>query len=654
MIVSARTFIDSQSIDGLPSAKPNTYYPSNRSPLTVSPLVKLPIGSIEPRGWLLSQLRLVREGFSGRLAEISPFLKADSGWISPKGKGWEEMPYWLRGYGDLGFLLKDSLIRKEAEYWLNSIHKSQQPDGYFGPLENKEKNDLWPNMIVLNALQNHYEATGDRRILSFISRYFQYQFHLPPERLLPEGWQKFRGGENLESVYWLYNRTGEKYLLDFSQRLFQRTANWTSPILTEERDEHWEESSFYHGVNIAMGFRQPAVYYQQSKDIKLLEAAEANYTDIMKTYGQQPGGMFCADENILPGNTDPRQGAETCSMIEFIASFLSLLRITGNPVWADRCEEIVFNSLPATMTPDLRGAHFLTAPNLISCDSTAEHAFQNSGTLVSFDPWNYRCCQHNVISGWPSFAEHLWMATADNGLAAMLYAPSFVRAVLHESANVMIAETTDYPFGDSVNLTVSVDRPSEFPLYLRIPDWVDEANILVNGRDLPGRFSGGRFASIRRVWRYGDQVRLIFPMKIRVRIWEGIGGAASVRRGPLWYSLKIGETWRRYGGTDEWPAYEIWPTTPWNYGLVLDPSRPEKTIKLSRSTNPPFQPFEPENAPLTLTARGRMVSNWKEEGRMVGAVPPSPVTSRAKTVKIELIPMGSARLRITAFPVVKT
>src|SRR5512136_984826 len=442
-----------------PASAPNGSYPSNRAPLNPSPLVKLPLGNIEPRGWLMAQLQLMRDGLTGRLAEVSRFLGDDSGWITLKGKGWEEMPYWLKGYGDLGYLLKDAAMRKETERWLVQAFKSQARDGYFGPADNRTANDLWPNMVMLSALQSFYEATGDRRVLSLMSRFFQYEFHLPAEELLPGSWQKLRGGENLESVYWLFNRTGESFLLDFARRLFARTADWTSPILSAERDARWTESSFYHGVNIAMGFRYPAIAYQQSRDRRLLEAVERNYRQVIDRYGRQPGGLFGADENIRPGKDDPRQGGETCTMVEFMASFESLLKISGDPAWADRAEEIAFNSLPASMTPDLKGLHYLTAANLISCDSSGDHDFQNTGTLVSYDPWSYRCCQHNVAFGWPFFAEHLWMASADNGLVAALYAPSTVTAKVAEGAEVTVTEETDYPFEDEIRLTVACERP---------------------------------------------------------------------------------------------------------------------------------------------------------------------------------------------------
>ena len=636
-----------------PAAVPNAHYPSNRPPLAVSPLVKLPIGAVEPRGWLLAQLQLMRDGFTGRLAEISRFLGDDSGWMTLKGQGWEEMPYWLKGYGDLAYLLKDAAMRKEAERWLQQAFKSQARDGYFGPADNRGANDLWPNMVMLSALQSFYEATGDRRVLAMMSRYFQYEFHLPAEELLPGSWQKLRGGENLESVYWLYNRTGDGFLLDLARRLFERTSDWTSPILSPARDKNWVESSYYHGVNIAMGFREPGIYYQQSRDRSLLEAVERNYRQVLERYGRQPGGMFGADENIRPGKDDPRQGAETCTMVEFMASFESLLKITGDTVWADRAEEVAFNSLPASMTPDLKALHYLTAANLISCDSSGEHDFQNTGTLVSYDPWSYRCCQHNVAFGWPFFAEHLWMATADNGLAAAIYAPCSVTAKVAEGAAVTVTEETAYPFEDEIRLTVACERPVAFPLYLRLPGWARTVRILLNGEPVGGTFAGGRYAVLRRTWRYGDQVRLEFAPPIEVVEWPSVRGAVSVRRGPLWYALKIGETWRRYGGTDTWPATEVLPSTPWNYGLVTGNPEANPSVRLVSRRPAEFQPFALDAAPIVLRARARRVPSWTAEGRMVGPVPASPARAEGPVEDVELVPMGCARLRISVFPAVK-
>ncbi len=122
-----------------------------------------------------------------------------------------------------------------------------------------------------------------------MTKYFRFESSLPAAELLPGSWQKLRGGENLESVYWLYNRTGEAWLLDLARRLYERTADWETAIINPDRDRSWEPSGFYHGVNIAMGFRYPGVYFQQSGDEKHLEIVEKNYRFVMDAYGQAAG-----------------------------------------------------------------------------------------------------------------------------------------------------------------------------------------------------------------------------------------------------------------------------------------------------------------------------------------------------------------------------
>ncbi|HAR37011.1 MAG TPA: transcriptional initiation protein Tat [Acidobacteria bacterium] len=634
-----------------PLDRVNSHYPGNKPPLRPNPLLKLPPGQVEARGWLLSQLRLMADGLTGRLQEISRFLQPDSGWLTLKGRGWEEMPYWLKGFGDLAYLLRDPEMIASARKWIEAIVRSQQSDGYFGPVDNRENNDLWPNMVALACLQSYYEFSGDRRVLDFMSAYFRYQHGLPEEKLLPGSWQKLRGGENLESVYWFYNRTGQKWLLELAEKIYRRTADWASPILSPERDCNWEESSFYHGVNIAMGLRYPAVYYQQTSDRQLLEAVERNYRQLMENYGQQPGGMFAADENIRPGYNDPRQGAETCTMVEFMNSFESLLKITGDIIYADRAEEIAVNSLPAALTPDLKALHYLTAANLVSCDSSDQHDFQNSGTLLSFDPWKYRCCQHNVAFGWPYYVKHLWLATADDGLAAIFYGPSQVSLKVSQTRQtVRLVQDTDYPFSERIRLTLYADQPVAFPLYLRLPGWAERAVVTVNAEKPVEVRAAGKYVQLERTWKNGDQVELFLEQPVRVKFWPGIGQAASIGRGPLWYSLEIKEEWKRAGGSEDWPAWEVLPASPWNYALVLDKKNPADSFRLLEKRAVSYQPFSLEAAPLVLEARARRLADWKEEGRMVGRVPPSPVVSGEPEVKIRLIPMGCARLRITCFP----
>lgn len=628
----------------------NGYYLGNRFPLARSAFYKLPIGSIKPKGWLLRYLELMRDGLTGRLPELSEWCRAEgNAWLSPTGEGhsgWEELPYWLKGFADLGYILNDSQILAETKRWIDGVLSSQREDGYFGPRENLTrldgKPDMWPNMIMLGALRSCYEARGDPRIIPFIQKYFAWQFSVPEDDFLVPFWQKMRAGDNLLSVYWLYNHTGEPSLLDLATKIHEHTADWTSGIAS------------WHGVNIAQCFREPACYYIQTRDLDFVEATVRNYETVMGEYGQVPGGMFGADENCRKGYIDPRQASETCSMVEFMHSFELLIRITGHPVWADRCEEVLFNSFPASMTPDLKALHYLTAPNMVQLDRGDKSPFlQNKGCMLAYDPWRYRCCQHNVSHGLPYYAEELWLATPGDGICASLYAPSEVSAKVGDGTTIRISEETDYPFGESIRFRISTPSEVFFPFFLRIPVWCDEPRLTLNGQNIPCELEPLSYVGIERTWSDGDELVFELPMRISLKIWRKNKGSVSISRGPLTYSLLIQERWVRSGGTEEWPAFEVFPASAWNYALEVDLNNSfgGSFEVIKRGSEVPLEAFTPDSTPIKIRAKGRRLPVWKqEENGLVGEVPESPVQSSEPLEDITLIPMGCARLRISAFP----
>jgi DUF1680 family protein len=162
--------------------------------------------------------------------------------------------------------------------------------------------------------------------------------------------------------------------------------------------------------------------------------------------------------------------------------------------------------------------------------------------------------------------------------------------------------------------------------------------------------SGRGWLVIDRLWKNGDQLTLNLPMHIAVSIWPKNHGSVSITRGPLTYSLKIAERWQKYG-EQKWPAYEVFPASAWNYGLLVDPDHPEASVELSVSSKLAAQPFTPDNAPIQLRAKARRVLNWKQESNgLVGLLPDAPATEGSTPEEITLVPMGCARLRISAFP----
>lgn len=642
-----------------PTDTRNTHYVSNREPLIASPLVKLPIGSVRAEGWLKKQLELQAAGFHGHLTEISAFLRKDkNAWLSKDGQGeygWEEVPYWLKGFIAAAYLTDNKAQIDEARIWIEGALASQDASGMFGPRGQGAKStvgstdgplDLWPNMVMLNCLETYYEASGDQRVIDLMTRYFKFQMTIPDKDLFPPYWQNQRAADNLASIYWLYNHTGDAFLLDLAKRNHAHTADWTDGI------PDW------HNVNMSQAFGGPTTFYQQSRDALHLDAAERNWQQIRRMYGQVPGGMFGGDENCRVGYADPRQAIETCGMAEMMLSCERLVSITANPVWADRAEDVAFNSLPAAVMPDFSGLRYLTAPNHVQSDKGSKApGIQNGGNMYEMRADDHRCCQHNFGHAWPYFVEHHWMATGDNGLAAVFYAPSSVTAKIANGTSVTITSHSAYPFEESIMFSFTLDKPTEFPVYLRVPGWCESPAVAINqGASTEPLKSAGAdarsFIRVSRVWKKGDTMTLSLPMHVNVRTWKANHDSVSVDRGPLSYSLKIKERYERSGGPDAFPGHEIWPDSPWNYGLVLDQKNPGASFEVVKATTPASNtPFTLDGTPVSLVAKARRIPEWKQDYLgLVGLLQDSPAKTSEPLESVTLIPMGAARLRVSAFP----
>lgn len=669
-------------VSGPTLSRTNTHYISNRAPLKPSQFIGLPVGSVEPRGWVREFLRRQREGLTGHLGEISAWLqKEDNAWLSKDGKGkygWEELPYWLKGYIELAYIFNDPKMLAEVRIWIEGTLASQRANGDFGPdqrFANDGTRDYWANMIMLFCLQSYYEHANDPRVLDLMTKYFKYQLTIPDDQMLTHYWQKMRGGDNLFSIHWLYNRTGDPELLKLAEKIHRCTANWRM----KDNLPNW------HNVNIAQCFREPGQWFLQSHDPADLQFAYANFNEVRKRYGQVPGGMFGSDENCRPGFDDPRQAIETCGAVEQMLSDAMLFQISGDPFWADHCEEVAFNTYPAAVMPDFTALRYLTAPNHVISDSK-NHApgIENGGPFLMMNPFSSRCCQHNHSHGWPYFNKHLWMATPDNGVCAVMYSASevTVRVGAGGGAAVKITEETVYPFDDTISFKISLPPGEEtnngawvriiavkFPLYLRIPGWCARPTIKLNGAEERLDVQPGQFVRIEREWKNGDVVTLRLPMQVSVRQWERNHNSVSVDYGPLTFSLKIGERYDRHDSTktaigdsswqqgadpSKWPSYEIHPTTPWNFGLVLNEKNPAQSFKVRKGKWPADDfPFTTEAAPVTMTVKAKKIPEWQLDRHGLCAVlQDSPVLSDEPVETVSLIPMGAARLRISAFPVI--
>jgi len=651
----------------------NTNYKSNPAPLFHNAYIKLPLGTIKPAGWLKSQLENQAAGLTGNLDDFWPDL-VNSAWHGGNGEAWERGPYYLDGLVPLAYLLNDEKLKIKVKTWIEPILASSSDTGWYGPAKNK---DRWPLAVANKVLMQYYEATGDKRAIDVLTKYFKYLHDSKPDWPDKE-WRGVRAMENAVTGYWLYRQTGEPWILETISSIQKNSSDWTtyyekfpwdSTAVTDKKIPlNWGPDGLTaHVVNNAMAIKYPGLWYQQSKDERFKNAVFSGIRKYDLNHGQ-PGGRFSGDEHLA--GKSPGHGSELCSVVEYMFSMEELYEIFGDNTLADRLELLAYNSLPGTTTPDLWAHQYDQQANQVLV-SAAKRDWTTNGdysNIYGLMP-NFACCLANMHQGWPKFVESMWMATNDNGLALVTYGPSTVKARVGNSNEVTISEETDYPFKGTVKLTIGTEKTVRFPIDLRIPGWADSATLRFKGQIIKVRNISTY--KINERWKNGDQIFIELPMRLRVE--NRYNNSITILRGPLCFSLQIKKEYKSvkinydnfsYKGSVDW---EIDPGSPWNYGLLLDKADIMRGIKVTENPVSKY-PFADkgdmiwssdsgkytvwtQDAPVIIKARGMKIPEWTMRNNSADDPPISPVKPDGDAEVITLVPYGCARLRITEFPV---
>ena len=648
---------------------------------------ELPITCTEPAGWLRAYLETQRHGLTGHLEVAGPPFHS-KGWAcrkiipragDPLWGTYEAYGYWVDGMLRCGYLLGDDFLIAKARSNIDYVLRHADRDGYLGPqtLKKPGSRQRWPHTVFFRALMAHYSATADTRIVKALKKHYlsNTSDHF-----------RYRDVCNLEIMLWVYDKTGDRRMLkqavkaytDYcrieididvsSARILDRGADTTlEGMLSNKRGRT-------HGSTYNEICKLPALLYMYTGRRRYLQASVNAFRKIDRYHMLIDG--VCSSTEVLRGK-DPLDSHETCDIADYTWSVGYLLQITGQAHYADKIERACFNAAPGAVTSDFRALQYFSCPNQVVADRTSNHNLYSRGdTRMSYRPQPHTCCCPAEVNRiMPNFAARMWLTDGRDGIVAALYGPSRIRARLGKSRQqVTIVQETHYPFAERIDLGIRTAKPVEFTLTLRIPGWCRKAQILINEKGHKAKLKPGTFIKIRRTFRHNDRIILILPMELKLSRWPK--GGVGIERGPLVYALGIREKWEidkdDPNQSKEFPAWNLYPASDWNYALALDPQNLDDQIEV---VHHPAQlnPWSVDTAPIELRVPARRVRQWKiikkktidsYVGRGVtervrgnfAFTPPLPdprSLARRLAKKIEtisLVPYGCTKLRITIFP----
>lgn len=635
-----------------------------------------PITSISPRGWIREFLSRQKSGLTGRLNETGYPFDCDP-WLHDgvddrrARRGWwpyEQAAYWIDGLMRCGLLLGDTSLIEKARVHIDHVLSEQAEDGYLGPsfMRDPTGSNRWPHALFFRAMMAQYDSANDAQIPEALRRHYLSD-------LLAHS--KDRNVCNIESMLWTYQQTKDPRLLEAARSQFADFDASSSDLDYATENMRSDIESFSHGVTFNEIAKLPAILYLSTGDETLLDASVAGYRKFDRDHMLVDG--VCSSTEHLRGR-DPLDSHETCDIADYTWSIGYLLLATGRSEYADKIERACFNALPGAVRNDFTALQYYSSPNQVIAAATSNHNFSCRGD----DRMQYKgyvmpqCCSGNVNRVMPNYAARMWLTGSDGGPVAALYGPSEVTFSIG-TESIGIVETTRYPFEETVRFRVSCKNPVAFTLHLRIPTWCSAPSLRINDeiQDLDLQETG--FCDVQRTFCNDDRVELELPMRIRVTRWPW--GGIAIERGPIVYALPVEQRWEvdanaKYA-TSEFPTWNAYPGSNWNYALYIDPDHPLDSIDVMHSENA-VDPWSTDAPPVWLSVPAVVVPEWTlhRPTKVVGEyftsqgirqfvhtgdfafTPQLPHTNilegvrSGKTRRIKLVPYGATHLRMSVFP----
>jgi hypothetical protein len=427
---------------------------------------------------------------------------------------------------------------------VQSLLATQSADGYIGNYadgSHLKSWDIWGRKYTLLGLLAWFDMAGDTAALAAARRLVR---HLMTEvgpgaaDILRCG--LFRGMASssvLEPIVLLHRHTGDEQVLRFAEWIVSRWSAPDGPQLVEKAftavpvGERFPrpKKNWFSWENGEKAYEMMSCYagllelYRETGRTAWRDAATRTQASILSTEINVTGSGS-SEECWYGGKARQTEAAknpmETCVTVTWMHLCARLLRLTGDPRYADAIETAAYNALVGAMTPD--GSGFAKYSPLAGVREFGE---KQCGMELN-------CCEANGPRGIMLLPQVAVMMGAE-GPAFNLYSEGAWDFELPSGAALRIEAKTDYPVSGAIDLVLHPSRPESFPVRLRIPAWSAQTSLTVNGSKI-GDVHPGAYAAIERRWKPDDRVRLQLDLRGRVlRATDGSRPYAAVARGPL-------------------------------------------------------------------------------------------------------------------------
>lgn len=468
---------------------------------------------------------------------------------------------------------KDKKILQELDEYIRIIEKAQGEDGYLQTqvqlndkvdrYENRKYHEMYNTGHLLTSACIHYRITGQRNFLDLAIKHADYLYTI----FMPEDKKYGRFGFNQTQIMGLvelYRTVGDEKYLRLAEKFINNRGKYKveetpategypiGDMVQEFTPLRESDEAVGHAVLSLYYYAGAADVYAETGEQALLDALDRLWYNVteQKMYvtgavGQTHYGASTNRQMIEEGFIDaymmPNMTAynETCANICNSMFSKRLLDIHGESKYADIMELVMFNSGLSGIS--LEGKDYYYSNPLRVINGSRDYDKLNT-EFPNRQPYlDCFCCPPNLVrticklSGWA-------YSKSENGIAVNLYGGNSLKTTLLDGTPFELTQVTNYPWEGTVTLTVEKCKKEAYDLMLRIPNWAESTEVLVNGTKVEAEVIAGKFTVINRKWKKDDVISINMPMPITMveghaRI-EEVRNQVAVKRGPIVYCIE--------------------------------------------------------------------------------------------------------------------
>lgn len=479
---------------------------------------------------------------------------------------------WMEAASNSIALFPDDDLGNNLDYVIDLMEKAQQADGYLNiyftivePEKRwtnlRDKHELYCAGHLIEAAIAHNNATGSRKFLDILCRYADC-IH---SNFGPGTDQKcgYPGHEELElALVKLFRATEKKHYLDLARFFIDergRQPHYFDLESAERREKpqsdyrYWQAHLPVRMQKTAEGHSVRAMYLYcgmtdiaaETGDETLACACRQLWRDVVDHKMYITGGVGSSERGErftcnydLPNET---AYAETCAAIGLVFWAQRMLCLEPKAEYADVMERSLYNCVLSGVS--LGGNKFFYAnPLAVRARVLPDSHGKSSYIMPTRQEWfDCSCCPTNIMRLLSSLGRYIYSILENRGIYIHLYLGNTLETVI-SGIPVTIRQGTEYPWKESVSISIEPLEPVEFFLFLRKPGWSRQFSVRVNGKPFEVESAEDGYMRINRLWRKGDNVELILPMPVEEMeahplVTENCGRIA-IQRGPLVYCIE--------------------------------------------------------------------------------------------------------------------